>query len=170
MKSAYPKPSVYIARKSVLATLMTEAEFTELMASGGLTFPTEETDPEVEVGFMVEVPEGACNHADYSGHLSWVPQAEFLYRHQALGTDSEEPEFLQRLRVEKIQLDQRLKDLMAYTKSDGFMNLIYAQRDLLLEQGRIMNRYSVVLDTRISMHSAQLKHKKLAVAANAARQ
>lgn len=161
----------YVATKTVLATPMTEREFLDLMVIGAvLADPQDESEvASTDQGFMVEVPEGATNHIGYSGHLSWVPSAEFLYRHQAIGNGVDEPAFLQRLRVEQIQLDQRLKDLMAFTKHDNFFNLVHKQRDLLLEQGRVMLQYSFILHERIAGHMAQIEHKKQAEANKAER-
>lgn len=154
-----PEASVYIAKKTVLATPMTEATFQQLMQNGGLVPQPDEPEVPEEVGFMVEVPEGVSNHKDFSGHLSWMPYAEFLYRHQAIGPHSTTPAFIQRMQVEQVQLDQRLKDLLQYTKSDAFGVLSHNQRELLLEQARVMLRYSYVLNERIQGHLAQIAHK-----------
>lgn len=145
---------------------MTKASFLHLMDQGGIHSAK---DP-MEWGFLVEKAEGEKNHQDYAGNLSWVSEAEFLYQHQSTGAETDEPAFLQRLRLEQLQLDQKLKELLAFTKHDAFFNLVQLQRDLLLEQARHMLRYSTTLHERINAHLSQIAHKKSAVAANAARQ
>lgn len=57
--------------------------------------------------------------------------------------------FVNRMVEEYRELSERLKKLIAFTKTDKFVELDKEQRDLLLEQEDAMLRYKKVLGKRI---------------------
>lgn len=57
--------------------------------------------------------------------------------------------FVQRMLEEYRELSERLKKLVAFTKTDKFAELDKEQCDLLLEQKDAMSRYKKVLGKRL---------------------
>lgn len=55
-----------------------------------------------------------------------------------------------RLVDEQEQVEERLAVLVKLTKDDRFRTLAYPARELILEQCRVMTRYSMILEQRIS--------------------
>lgn len=62
-------------------------------------------------------------------------------------------DFIERMRVEYTELDEKIHKLDAFFHSQIFTNLPEHDKDLLAEQHRHMSRYSVVLYKRIARAS-----------------
>ena len=57
--------------------------------------------------------------------------------------------FLERLKVEKIELDERIEKLTAFSNSDKFKDIDSKQQSLLNIQLKIMESYSQILLERL---------------------
>jgi uncharacterized membrane protein (DUF106 family) len=57
--------------------------------------------------------------------------------------------FLERLKVEKIELDERIEKLTAFSNSDKFKDIDSKQQSLLNVQLKIMESYSQILLERL---------------------
>lgn len=135
----------YINNKLVQATPMSKHAFVFYTLIGQTAIPHEED----EEGYLVEDTKGVSNHKNHKGRIHWLSYPEFLADHVDLGDISEKPEYQQRMVGELAQLNIKLGALQKYTKSDLFLKLQFADRDLLQEQCRLMARYSDVLEERL---------------------
>jgi hypothetical protein len=114
----------------------------------GLSKPgnADETIP----GFLWECSLGATNHLNHKGFISWLPELEFLAKHTEVPFVEDRPSHEQRVMAEHVELDKKLNTLKAYFKSDKFLKITFAERELLQEQSRLMAQYLCVLEARIS--------------------
>lgn len=65
--------------------------------------------------------------------------------------------FIERMIEEYKELSERLKKLIAFTKTDKFAELAKEQRDLLEEQRKAMSHYKKVLGQRIEINGGFLE-------------
>ena len=65
--------------------------------------------------------------------------------------------FIERMIDEYKELSERLKKLIAFTKTDKFAELAKEQRDLLEEQRKAMSHYKKVLGQRIETNGGFLE-------------
>ena len=65
--------------------------------------------------------------------------------------------FVGRMIKEYQELSERLKKLIAFTKTDKFAELAKEQRDLLEEQREAMSRYKRILGKRIDINGGFLE-------------
>lgn len=134
----------YVSNKLVTATPMSKQDYSRHQ---GWVLPIE--DQGEELGFLVEDPKGISNHKEHSGRIHWLSYPEFLSDHLLLGDIKNAPAYQQRVIAELAQLEEKLKALQKYTKTDQFLLLQYKDRELLQEQCRVMSRYAAILDERI---------------------
>ena len=136
--------NTYIGSKLVTAKPMSLAAYDEYRGSWakpGLGQPTE--------GYLVEDPKGTANTLAYKGGISWIPKLNFESEFIDLGNLTETLPHVQRLHGELAQLQEKLSGLILFTKSDHFFKLNHKQRELLLEQSRVMTRYVFILEERM---------------------
>lgn len=138
--------TVYSCNKLVSAVPMNRGDYN---AYRGWITPTNEDAS--DEGYLVENLEGASNHPDHMGAITWTGKLQFDYCHLSIGEVGLKPDFRQRLLAEQVELDTRIHKLSAFTRSDRFLKLPYPARELLLEQCRVMTRYNFILHDRIAM-------------------
>ena len=137
--------NTYIGNRLIKAQPMTRAGYN---AMRGWNLPADENG--TDLGYLTEDPKGADNTLAYKGHVSWLPKLNFECEFTDLGDLSAKPPHEQRLHGELAQLHEKLSGLLAFIKSDHFFKLAYKQRELMLEQSRVMTRYVFILEDRIS--------------------
>lgn len=108
---------------------------------------TQNTDDE---GYLVEHPEALANVEGYSGGLRWVPKSEFEFTHLPVKAQDGFTARQLRVVVEHEQLNIKLSALSSWLKGDTFLALKMRDRDLLLEQCRLMTQLLAVLEERIA--------------------
>ena len=135
----------YIGSRLVLAQPMRQHDYDEYRGSWAVPDPAKQ---QVE-GYLFEDPKGSANTLAYKGHVSWLPKLNFESEFTDLGNLQEIPPHIQRIHGELAQLHEKLSGLLTFTKSDHFFKLNYKQRELMLEQSRVMTRYVFILEDRI---------------------
>jgi hypothetical protein len=100
-------------------------------------------------GYLVEVHEGTENHPNFKGRIHWVEKKEFECCHIKLPELPVYNKLLHSLHIDQAQLLVRIKEANDYTKGAAFLKLSSVDRELALEQVRVMTRYSTILDARI---------------------
>ena len=137
--------NTYIGSKLVTAAPMSQGAYSHFRSQ-----PLPESSYAGAAGFLVEDPKGIANTLCYQGEVSWLSALKFESEYLDLGDLREVPAHVQRLHGELAQLQEKLSGLMLFTKSDKFFKLNFKQRELLLEQSRVMTRYVFILEDRIS--------------------
>lgn len=136
----------YIGSRIVQAQAMSEQAYDEYRGAWAKPDPTKPVNP----GYIFEDPKGSANTLAYKGHVSWLPKCNFESEFTNLGDLSAESPHVQRLHGELAQLHEKLSGLLTFTKSDHFFKLNFKQRELMLEQSRVMTRYIFILEERIA--------------------
>ncbi len=133
----------YTQNKQVLAMVMTDLEFDQYCG-----YPLTEEDIEPEEGYMVEHTERASNHGNHNGSIEWLPKFVFEFSHKSMGNVGDKSLHAQRMIAEQIELSAEITKLLVYIKTPAFFRLTAVERDLVLEQCRVMSRYNHILDSR----------------------
>lgn len=136
--------NTYIGSKLVTAVPMSQATYCHFRSQ-----PIPEDSWGHAEGFMVEDPKGKANTMSYTGQMSWMPRLQFESEYLDLGAIRHEAPYRQRLLAELAQLQEKLSGLLLFIKSDAFYKLSFKERELLLEQSRVMTRYVFILEDRI---------------------
>lgn len=136
--------NTYIGSKLVKAMPMTKEAYGHFRGN-----PPPEDDWEDEPGYLLEDPKGIANTLSYSGLISWMPAMHFESEYINMGDLTGIPDYQQRLLGELAQLQERLSTLLLFTKSDKLYKLNQRNRDLLLEQARVMTQYLFILEDRL---------------------
>lgn len=135
----------FIGTKMILAKPMSRQEYNDYR---GWKLP--ENEEGSDAGYLVEYPDGVSNHSGHRGYISWSPKSQFEMAYIDLGDVQKYPSHEQRVIGELAQLQQKLRGLVTFFKDDRFMKLPFKIRDLMQEQGRVMTRYSFILEARIA--------------------
>jgi len=134
----------YVGTKIIKAMPMTRGDYNVYR---GWDIPADE-NPE-DAGYLVEYTDGGQpNHAEHAGYISWTPAAVFEGAYVPMGDQSGNPDWVQRLVAEKVQLDDRLSKLTAYLDSTDVVNPYILK---MREQQQLMQGLSKLLDERLEM-------------------
>ena len=136
--------NTYIGNRLVRAQPMSQQAYDEYRGAWGTPVP----GPAKE-GYLVEDPKGDANTLAYRGNVSWIAKRNFEAEFINLGDLTEQVPHAQRLLGELAQLQEKLSGLGLFIKSDHFFKLNYKQRELMLEQSRVMTRYLFILEERL---------------------
>lgn len=137
--------NTYIGNRIVQAQPMSHQAYDTYRGSWAVPDLAKQQTP----GYLFEDPKGTANTLAYKGHVAWLPKLNFECEFTNLGDLSAKPAHVQRLHGELAQLHEKLSGLLAFTKSDHFFKLDFKQRELMLEQSRVMTRYIFILEERI---------------------
>lgn len=137
-------PTTYVGTKVVRAIAMNRKAYNDLR---GWEMPSKE-DPH-EDGMLYEQVDGSIpNVPGFAGYISWMPRDVFD-RTYTLGLNPEPGNFVDRLRVEYDQLNDRVNRLTSFIGSEKFNALsTYDQTDLHA-QLMAMRSYMSVLNRRV---------------------
>ena len=130
----------YIGTKEVKATPMNRGDYN---AFRGWQVPENE-NPDDD-GYLVVYPNGESNVDGFDGYVSWSPKKQFDDVYYIAET------FKDRLVIEYEQLEERLGKLRGFIQSERFQSLAEEDRNLLVEQEKVMDSYLAILNTRIIM-------------------
>lgn len=151
--------TVYIGTKAVAAQPMTRGDYNRLR---GWTVPENENG--FDEGYLVEYLDSPeSNFPGYQGYVSWSPSDIFERAYRPVrqakrsvaataevpGTASKEETWLDRLIIEKKELDDWIGGLVAFIRSGQINVLPKLDRDNLREQLEHMEKYSSVLRRRL---------------------
>lgn len=134
----------YTAANLVTAMPMTLLEYTKYqVAETSAGYDSDE-------GFLVENPKGTSNHPNHKGSVSWVPHRVFLADHTLLEGADSKPAHEQRVLAELVELQKKLAALIAFTKTDKYLSLVFVDRNHLQAQCRSMSTYMLLLESRVA--------------------
>lgn len=131
---------MYVGMKALYARSMTRGEYNTFK---GWTIPADE-NPD-DLGQIVQYSDG---------YISWTPQAQFTAAYTSVSANRPAPavtSFLDRMRNERAELNEKLTKLGAFLDSDAFGKLVPGAAELLVQQHGIMGLYSNVLGQRIAL-------------------
>jgi hypothetical protein len=135
-------PVTYVGTKVVHALLMTRGEYNVLR---GWQLPADENGE--DLGYLVQyVDGGAPNVHGFTGYISWSPRDVFEKSYDC-GVRQKPETFLDRLKVERAQLAERLTKLNAFLETEQAQNL--EDYNVLQDQGWAMQSYLNALDKRL---------------------
>lgn len=130
----------YIGTKEVKATPMNRGDYN---AFRGWQVP--ENENPADDGYLVVYPKGESNVDGFNGYVSWSSKKQFEEAYRVSET------FKDRLKIEYAQLEERLGKLRGFIQSEQFQSLAEEDRNLLVEQEKVMDSYLAILNTRIIM-------------------
>lgn len=136
----------YYINKQVKAKPMTFGEFSEYAS---VSYKEGYCCADDSEGYMVEHLEALPNANGHSGGIRWVPKDEFEFTHKHLGEHVHLNASQLRVVAEYDQLMVRLTSLNNWLKTDSLQYLRLRDRELLLDQSRLMTKLSFVLDERV---------------------
>ena len=129
----------YTGTKVIRATPMTRIEYNALR---GWPLPADENGS--DAGFLVEYTDGGRqNMPGFAGYVSWSPDDVFERSYRPSDT------WLDRLRIERDELAEKLQKLYAYIETPAFGALGEEDAMLLLDQRNAMVGYLEILTVRI---------------------
>lgn len=129
----------YTGTKVIRATPMTRIEYNALR---GWPLPADENGS--DAGFLVEYTDGGRqNMPGFAGYVSWSPSDVFERSYKPSDT------WLDRLRIERDELAEKLQKLYAYIETPAFGALGEEDAMLLLDQRNAMAGYLEILTVRI---------------------
>lgn len=129
----------YTGTKVIRATPMTRIEYSALR---GWPLPANENGS--DAGYLVEYTDGGKpNIPGFAGYVSWSPADVFERSYKPSDT------WLDRLRIERDELAEKLQKLYAYIETPGFGALGEEDAMLLLDQRNAMAGYLEILTVRI---------------------
>lgn len=131
----------YVGIKELKATPMTKEEYCQYR---GWEIPKNEEPG--ESGYLVEYLDGGKpNDERHEGYISWSPKDVFEKSYRENGS------FLQRLRIEQDELNQKLGKLEEFMAGDNFKTIDEQQQNLLRSQSFHMSSYNKILVQRIAL-------------------
>ena len=136
---------IFSANSLVTATPMNLHEYSKYRG----WFVSKDEDPAAD-GFLVENPKGVSTHAAHKGSLSWVHHNVFMADHSPVEGAEGKPAHEQRVLVELHELEKKLQALIAFTKTDKYLALVFVDRNHLQEQCRAMANYQFALEARVA--------------------
>lgn len=125
----------YIGTKQIKAKAMTALEFAHHKGMKWAATASTETD-----GYLVIYPDG---------YESWSPKTVFEAAYLPMGHVGHLAPHQQRVVGEKVQLDDKIAKLCAFTGTSAFACLPESERELLDQQIDTMAAYSLILARRI---------------------
>ena len=129
----------YTGTKVIRATPMTRIEYNALR---GWPLPADENGS--DAGYLVEYTDGGKpNMPGFAGYVSWSPDDVFERSYKPSDT------WLDRLRIERDELAEKLQKLYAYLEPPAFGALGEEDAMLLLDQRNAMAGYLEILTVRI---------------------
>lgn len=142
--SASPKLRTYRCHKIVRAAKVVRATLDDNTLA--FTFKLDSGD-EVQPNKMPHGfnPVGGYFVAYEDGYTSWSPAKAFEEGYSLIPEDHRG-----RVRLEKAELDARLKKLLNFTESKPYKDVSPTEQRLLLEQATAMQRLSEILASRIA--------------------
>lgn len=139
------EPEAYVGTKVVYALPMTRQEYNDFR---GWVLPLDEDGN--DAGFLVQYADGGkANVEGFSGYLSWSPADVFDRAYIPVGSPRAPSTFLDRLKAEHAQLQERCEKLAQFLTSEGFQGLPDTDRRLLQDQYEYMTCYMGVLVQRL---------------------
>lgn len=129
----------YIGTKTLRAVSMTRGDYNELRG-----WPMPANEEKADAGYLVEYADGGqANHQDFKGYISWSPAGVFERSYKPAET------WLDRLRIERDELSERLEKLQAFVEAPAFEALDDDDAELLLNQRMAMSAYLHAMNLRI---------------------
>lgn len=129
----------YTGTKVIRATPMTRIEYSALR---GWPLPANESGS--DAGYLVEYTDGGKpNMPGFAGYVSWSPADVFERSYKPSDT------WLDRLRIERDELAEKLHKLEAYIETPEFGLLAEEDAALLIYQLNAMDGYLEILTVRI---------------------
>lgn len=136
----------YVGTKIIAAREMTRAQFCDYIGRS--------IDPNTDgadEGYLVEYMDGGTpNHQAHKGFISWSPKDVFEGAYLSVGDVGGLEDWQVRVIAEKVQLDDKLELLNAFTQSSKFALLPTSAKGLLFLQRDAMAGYSQALGYRIA--------------------
>lgn len=151
VKHTFP-PTTYVGSKVVHAVPMNRQEYNDLR---GWTLPADER-PDDE-GYLVQYADGGDSNVEgFTGYISWSPKAVFERAYQPIiGVAAQTETFIDRLRKEHAELQERISKLGAFLMSPKSKALSDDALADLRYQLEVMEPYLGILTRRLDKLTAQ---------------
>nr|WP_312329937.1 hypothetical protein [Atlantibacter hermannii] len=134
---------LYVGTVYSFAKPMTRAAYNSFR---GWQLPSNENGD--DEGYLVENQSGTANTPEFVGHVSWLPKEVFESAHTLVGNVNLPP-FAQRIKGERVQLNDRIQKLVAFIGTDAFLALPFLEQGSLNSQLDYMLGYRRELDERL---------------------
>ena len=134
----------YIGTKQIKAIEMTRGEYNKYR---GWKLPENENGE--DEGYLVEYLDSPnSNHTKHKNYISWSPKEVFEKAYKISES------FLDRLKIEERELDEKYQKLQDFILSEGFEKLDNDRQDVLKRQLEVMASYLSILEERLYMEGA----------------
>ena len=136
--------NTYIGSKMVNAAPMSQAAYSHFRSQ-----PIPEGVYGCAEGFLIEDPKGPANTLSYKGEMNWLPRLQFEAEYLDLGNLKGQSREIQQIKADLAQLQTKMDQMRLFISSDKFLRHTFRERELMLEQSRVMTRYVFILEDRI---------------------
>lgn len=140
----------YVGTKVIHAHEINRRDYNQFR---GWKLPTDENGD--DEGYLVEYPDQPSNTVDYKGYVSWSPKDVFEAAYSVLGSAKKALTFIDRMRIEHKELEDKLYRLNQFIETDDYNKLSSDDRHDLIFQAEAMTAYQAILFRRLQRAEAQ---------------